>query len=200
MASDTSLLAKASMKIRDKLSKTIYLLCGHGGRISNGLGQELSRRGHDVVGRETFGNFKKLDFNEQIAIIAEDLKSNFWHEDARVIANSYGAYLFLHAQAMMDAFIGKVMLLSPIVGEFSNEVIRMGFIPPYSKRLFELANSGSYPRFKHCEIHVGSEDWQSNPQNVKAFADLLGISVSVVQGDGHSLSKQYVSSQLDRWL
>jgi len=47
---------------------------------------------------------------------------------------------------------------------------------------------------------VGSEDWQSNPQNVTAFADLLDIAVSVVQGDGHSLSKQYVSAQLDRWF
>jgi hypothetical protein len=101
---------------------------------------------------------------------------------------------------MMDAFIGKLLLLSPIVGEFSNEDIRMGFIPPYSKRLFELASSGSYPRLKQCEIHVGSEDWQSNPQNVTAFADRLDITVSVVQGDGHSLSKHYVSAQLDRWL
>jgi len=180
--------------------KTVYLLSGHGGRITNGLGQELSRRGFDVAGRETVGDFKKLNFNEQIEIIAEDLKANFWHKDARVIANSYGAYLFLHAQAMMDAFIGKVLLLSPIVGEFSNEDIRMGFIPPYSKRLFELASSGSYPRFKQCEIHLGSEDWQSNPQNVTAFADLLGISVLVVKDEGHSLSKQYVSAQLDRWL
>jgi hypothetical protein len=188
------------MRIRDKLSKTIYLLCGHGGRITNGLGQELSRRGYDVVGRETVGDFKKLDFDQQVAIIAEDLKANFWHQNARVIANSYGAYLFLHAQTMMDAFIGKVMLLSPIVGEFSNEDIRMGFIPPYSKRLFELASSGSYPRLKQCEIHVGSEDWQSNPLNVTAFADLLDISVSVVKDEGHSLPKQYVSAQLDRWI
>jgi hypothetical protein len=53
---------------------------------------------------------------------------------------------------------------------------------------------------KQCEIHVGSEDWQSNPQNVTAFADLLDISVSVMKDEGHSLSKQYVSAQLDRWL
>ena len=182
------------------MTNLVYLLPGHGGRITNGLGQELSWRGHDVVGRETVGDFKKLDFDQQVAIIAEDLKANFWHKNARVIANSYGAYLFLHAQTKMDAFIGKVMLLSPIVGEFSNEDIRMGFIPPYSKRLFELASSGSYPRLKQCEIHVGSEDWQSNPQNVTAFADLLDISVSVVKDEGHSLPKQYVSAQLDRWI
>ena len=47
---------------------------------------------------------------------------------------------------------------------------------------------------------MGSEDWQSNPQNVIAFDDLLDISVSVMKDEGHSLSKQYVSAQLDRWL
>lgn len=182
------------------MTNLVYFLPGHGGRITNGLGQELSRRGFDVVGRETVGDFKKLDFNQQVGIIAEDLKANFWHEDARVIANSYGAYLFLHAQTKMDAFIGKVMLLSPIVGEFSNEDIRMGFIPPYSKRLFELASSGSYPRLKQCEIHVGSEDWQSNPLNVTAFAELVAMNVHVVQNGGHKLPKDYVSDLLDKWL
>ena len=41
------------------MEKTIYLLCGHGGRITNGLGQELSKRGYDVVGRENVEDFKK---------------------------------------------------------------------------------------------------------------------------------------------
>ena len=93
-----------------------------------------------------------------------------------------------------------MLLLSPIIGEFSNEDIRMGFIPPYSKRLFELASSGSYPRLKQCEIHVGSEDWQSNPQNVTAFAELVAMNVHVVQNGGHKLPKDYVSNLLDKWL
>ena len=32
--------------------------------------------------------------------------------------------------------------------------LRLGFIPPYSKRIFEFASSGLYPRLKQCEIHV----------------------------------------------
>jgi hypothetical protein len=52
----------------------------------------------------------------------------------------------------------------------------------------------------NCEIHVGSEDWQSNPKNVQNFAELVGISFHVVEGDGHMLSKEYVGSLLDRWL
>ena len=153
-----------------------------------------------VVGRETVGEFKSLEFSQQVDLIANDIEQNFWHEDAQVIANSYGGYLFLHAQAQLKPFIGRVMLLSPIVGEFSTEEILMGFIPPYSKRLFELASQSMYPTPIDCEIHVGSEDWQSNPTNVTAFADQLGITVNIVQNGGHSLNKDYVSQQLDRWL
>jgi hypothetical protein len=36
--------------------------------------------------------------------------------------------------------------------------------------------------------------------NVTAFAELLGIKVNIVQNGGHSLDKDYVSKQLDRWL
>ena len=107
----------------------IFYLPGHGGQISNGLGQALVSRGYEVVGRETLGEFKKLDFTDQVDTIANDLKTHFWSEDAKIIANSYGGYLLLHALSKLDPYIGKILFLSPIVGEFSSEQIRMGFIP-----------------------------------------------------------------------
>ena len=66
----------------------IFYLPGHGGQISNGLGQALISRGYEVVGRETLGEFKKLDFTDQVDTIANDLKTHFWSEDAKIIANS----------------------------------------------------------------------------------------------------------------
>jgi len=59
-----------------------------------------SARDLAASGRETVGEFARLSFQEQIELVAQDLKTDFWREDSRVIANSYGAYLFLHAQAM----------------------------------------------------------------------------------------------------
>ena len=182
------------------MPQSIYFLPGHGGRITNGLGQELLRRGFDVLGRETVGDFKKLDFDAQVETVAKDIMASFLQDDAIVIANSYGAYLLLHAMSSMSALPGRVLLLSPIVGEFSSETIRMGFIPPYANRLYELASKGLYPVLKNCEIHVGSEDWQSFPDNVNAFASLVHAQVKVVQGSGHSLPKEYVAALLDRWL
>ena len=182
------------------MTQTIYLLPGHGGRIANGLGQALVARGFDVVGRETVGEFKKLDFGVQVATVAADLQASFWRHDSLVIANSYGAYLLLHALSSLDVFPGKLLLLSPIVGEFSSETIRMGFIPPYANRLHTLASQGKYPIPHHCEIHVGGEDWQSIPDNVTAFGSLVNAQVTVVDGAGHSLPKEHVAAILDRWL
>jgi pimeloyl-ACP methyl ester carboxylesterase len=182
------------------MPQSIYFLPGHGGRISNGLGQELVRRGFDVLGRETFGEFKKLDFDVQVETVAADIKASFWHDDALVIANSYGAYLLLLALSSLSVFPGKILLLSPIVGEFSNDQTRIGFIPPYAPRLFDLASKGLYPTPKSCQIHVGSQDWQSIPDNVTAFAALVSAQVTVLEGAGHSLPKEYVASLLDTWL
>ena len=182
------------------MTASIYYLPGHGGQISTGLGEGLLSRGYDVSGRETTGEFKKLRFTEQIEIIADDLKAAHWHEDARVIANSFGAYLFLNAQRLMAPYIGKVLLLSPIIGEFSSEEIRMGFIPPQAGKLMELAESGDYPIPKQCEIHVGDQDWQSDPKSVLRWAALLGIPMKIVTDAGHMLGKSYVSNILDSWL
>ena len=177
----------------------IYYLPGHGGRITNGLGQALVARGYEVVGRETVGDFKKLDFNDQVTTIANDINEHFWRDDAKIIANSFGGYMLLHALSKLTPYIGKILMLSPIVGEFSSEEISMGFIPPYADRLSELASSNQYPPPLNCSFHVGSEDWQSNPENVTKFASLLGLPVTVVPNAGHQLPKDYVSYLLDNF-
>ncbi len=188
--------------VQTKKVETIYYLPGHGGLISTGLGQALLDRGFDVTGRETVGAFKALGFQSQAQTIATDLREFFWQEDARVIANSFGAYLFLHAQALLgEPYIGKVTLLSPILGEFAkdDEERPMNFVPPYAEKLFDLAKSGAFPVPLNVEIHTGSEDWQSYA-NAIAFGEMLGIKVHVVEGAGHGLPKGYVANLLDQWI
>jgi hypothetical protein len=100
----------------------------------------------------------------------------------------------------MTSFPGQVLLLSAIVGEFTNEQARTSFSPPRPTRLKELAEAGQFNAPSQCELHVGEEDWQSIPANVQAFGRLTGITVSVVPAAGHDLGKSYVGSLLDRWL
>jgi hypothetical protein len=197
----TSVLKPSAESGAPQKAETVYYLPGHGGLISTGLGQALLERGYDVTGRETVGEFKDAGFTRQVEIIANDLKEYFWREDAKVIANSFGAYLFLHAQALIgEPYIGRVVLLSPIVGEFANDdqARPMNFIPPYAERLLEIAQTGKFPVPLNCEIHVGTEDWQSCP-NAKAFGEMVGMKVNPVQGAGHMLPREYVGDLLNQW-
>ncbi len=196
-----SVLKAAPETVPAKAVETVYYLPGWGGQLSTGLGQALLERGYDVTGRETVGDFKSLGFAGQVRTVASDLREYFWREDANVICNSFGGYLFLHAQALIgEPYIGNVILLAPIVGEFvqDDEARQMNFIPPQAEKLLELAKAKQFPLPLKCEIHVGSEDWQSHP-NAVAFGELVGMKVHVVQGAGHGLSKAYVSSLLDKW-
>jgi hypothetical protein len=181
-------------------NNVIYYLPGHGGQLATGLGQGLMDRGFDVTGRETRGDFRALPFDEQVQTIMGELQDHFWHAQAQVVCNSFGSYLFLHAQAQMPSFPGRVLLLSPIVGEFTSEETRTTFSPPRPSRLKELAEAGQFNTPARCEIHVGEEDWQSIPANVQAFGQLTGIPVTVVPKGGHNLGKDYVGPLLDRWL
>lgn len=180
--------------------QTIYYLPGHGGQLATGLGQALMGRGFDVTGRETRGDFRALPFDEQVQTIMGDLQGYFWHERAQVVCNSFGSYLFLHAQAQMPSFPGRVLLLSPIVGEFTSDQTSTTFSPPRPTMLKDLAKARQFNTPALCEIHVGEEDWQSIPANVQAFGLLTGIPVTVVPKGGHDLGKAYVGPLLDRWL
>lgn len=199
--SGASVLKAASEPAPVQEAETVYYLPGWGGQLSTGLGQALLARGYDVTGRETVGDFKSLGFAGQVETVASDLREHFWREDAHVICNSFGGYLFLHAQAQIgEPYIGNVILLAPIVGEFlqDDEARPMNFIPPQADKLFELATAGRFPIPVNCQIHVGSEDWQSCP-NATAFGKLVGMQIKIVEGAGHLLPKAYVSDLLDQW-
>jgi hypothetical protein len=158
------------------------------------------RLGWMVTGRATVGDFRRMRFDDQVASVVDDLQTHFFHAGSRVVANSFGAYLFLHAQAQMKRFPGKVLLLSPIVGAFCSDTTSHEFVPPRSDRLMRLVLSGLYPSPMDSQIHVGSEDWQSVPANVLELSKHTGIPVTVVPGRGHMLGGDYVGPVLDGWL
>ena len=182
------------------MRSSIYYLTGMGGQLTKGLGEELVNRGLTVSGQELIGEFKNLSFQEQIDQVSSNLQQHFWSTDSRVIANSFGAYLFLHAQASMEPYIGKVLLLSPIVGDFDDEDSIRSFSPPRPYILSEMIDKQVYPTPVNCQIHVGELDWQSNPKNVSKLGLSLNIPVSIVPNAGHMLPKEYIKTVLDNWL
>lgn len=76
----------------------VYYLPGMGGSLSQGLGQVLVATGCSVNGRELQGDFAKLTFAQKVEAVVKDLRSHQNDGASRVIANSFGAYLFLHAR------------------------------------------------------------------------------------------------------
>ncbi len=182
------------------MSETVYYLPGRGGEIDTGLGQGLLDRGFSVTGRETRRAFSKLTFKHQLDAICSDLKGEFWHSNAKLVAVSFGCYLFLHSQLHMPAFPGRVLLLSPVLGGAYASKAGVGFIPPRADTLGKAEMEKEFPKLKHAEIHVGAEDWQSNPDTVCAFGERACIPVAVVEGKGHMLGVDYVGPLLDRWL
>ena len=178
----------------------IYYLPGWGGQLRTGLGQAFLDRGLNVTGRETREEFIRMTFSEQVATVAEDLKQHFWSSESRVVANSFGAYIFLNALVQLGEFPGKTLLLSPIVSGFEDPVSGRNFSPPQDGRIVDLALTGGYPTQFRCVVHTGSEDWQSKPDVVQRFFASIGKEVCIAPGRCHMLGADYVSPVIDAWL
>ena len=182
------------------MKDTVYYLPGMGGRLNTGLGRGIHDRGYKIVGRETRGEYQKYSFQDKIDLVANDLEQHFWYEEAKVVVNSFGGYLFLHAQLQMKPYPGQVLILSPIISSSKHDETQMRFYPPRADALVEAAASGEVPCPINAAVHVGSEDWQSGPDGVLSFGRAVGVPVSVVDGQGHMLSVDYVGSLLDEQL
>lgn len=181
--------------------KSIYLLPGRGGKLNAGLGLALHNRGFRVAGRETLGDFARWPLPAQAQAIADDLQRDFWDEAGIVIANSYGAYLFLFAHLLTPQFPGKLLLLSPVIGAVAPSALGgVGFSPPYADRLMALAKLGELQLPQRCEIHVGAQDRQCPPAQLSEFGRLTQCPVTIVANSGHMLDHGYVRDLLDRWL
>jgi hypothetical protein len=178
----------------------IYYLPGMGGRLDNGLGEVLLRRGFTVYGRETVGAFKKMRFGVQVDAIKQDLVERFWQPEARVIANSFGGYLFLHAQLGLEPFPGRVLLLSPVIGSTARHETGVRFYPPRANVLQQAAQAGNFLKPHNIEVHVGGEDWQAGPQALLDFCHAVGIQTHLIPERGHFLEPDYVRQILVSWL
>ena len=93
-----------------------------------------------------------------------------------------------------------MLLRSPILGGAFSDTAGVGFFPPRADQLGHAVTRCEFPRLSQAEIHVGSEDWESNPEAVCAFGERASVPVAVVEGKGHMLGADYVGRLLDRWL
>lgn len=178
----------------------MYYLPGRGGHLNQGLGAALQSKGVHIVGRELPGGADSGGFATHVDAVAADLQRDHWHRDSLVVANSFGAYLLLHAQAQLPPFVGNVLLLSPILGMVFRKDAPGGFVPPRARKILAMVEAGTFPGPRRCEIHVGSQDWQSDPERALTLGSKIGAKVHVVPEQGHLLERSYVLAAIDAWI
>ena len=183
----------------------IYYVPGRGGRLNSGLGQELSARGYDLIGREIDGPgprdqsnpFASLPFQQQVEVIQHDLQTYAWTPEALVIGNSFGAYLIAHGILQLGKFPGKCLFLSPVLGAV--KTAGMLFKPPKSSVLNDAITNGSFPSVI-LDIVVGSIDEHFLPAVAAKLAQLANGNLTIIDNEGHRLSHGIVKEKLDQWL
>lgn len=177
-----------------QLKRNLYYLPGRGGRLTGGLGSFLSGLG-TVIGRELTGDFAKLTFTEQVDLVRADLTGQI----CIVVANSFGSYFLLNALLEMPGFAGKILLLSPVLGDVENPETGMVYCPPRAQRFIESLGGGGLEVAMNMRVLVGSEDWQCN-RLALALLKASGASVTEIAGESHTLPREAVLGALEALL
>ena len=112
-------------------ARTIRYLPGRGGSAQSGLSVYLSTLSSDFDALAIDPIFLQKDFEEQISAV----RAFTALESGHLIANSYGAYLFLLSLIDQPRFAAKVLLLSPVLGRAMDPERMLLSRPPREKEL-----------------------------------------------------------------
>ena len=179
-----------------KENNNIYLLPGRTGRVDGFIGTTLINLGYDVIGHNIDDSFQKLRFSQQIEIVKNDLKNDFFNKESKIVASSYGAYLFLHAILEMQEFKGKALLFSPILGKSRLRANKPIVYPPRARKLVEY----KFPMIE-IEVHTGVDDEICDPNLAEEiFNEMEKSKLVLVPNASHQLDREYIVRVLEDFL
>ena len=174
---------------------TLYLT-GLNGSIQKGLGHYLleNKLIDDYI--EINKPFQELTFDDQIHLIREKLNQT---ENIKVIAVSYGAYLFLNALIDKKYNIDSVLLLSPVLGQVS---LKTGGRIPINLSNFKRALQNNQIQLpSNCKIVYGSEDMICTTGVVNYFNSFFKqLDINLVPNEGHDLPHELVQKEVNNFL
>ena len=166
------------------MRKTIYL-SGRGGNAYGGLGGYIENQSDKYVGLSMSPAFLKQDFQAQIQDIRQVLNQCNGFD---VVANSYGAYLLLHALIRFDHELASIKLLSPVLGKGLSKDKMFSSRPPSVKALMTSLEDGTLNCPEKTFIYIGDQDAGYCPELTKIYSDYLGENhIFVLQSEGHNL-------------
>ena len=140
--------------------------------------------------------FLQQSFDDQVNSVRKfcDIGEGF------IIANSYGAYLFLQSLIDQPPLLVNVMLLSPVLGRAMDSERMLFSRPPREKTLRTAIESRRLGIPPHMEIVTGKDDEVCDWQLAQKFSTAMDISIAVLDGEGHMISPEKVSQAVDSFL
>jgi len=179
--------------------RVIYIT-GRGGDANKGLGAYLKALDANRIGLSVNSQFLQLDFQHQVNVVSK-LVGEFDSSNTRIIANSYGAYLCLHALIDAPSYLSQFLLLSPAIGAALNKqslaYSRMPGYQKYDRAVTEkrLSKPGS------LAIHIGDKD---DGYDLQRFTDLCAALATgphhLVENQGHALDKVLIQNIVGQYL
>lgn len=179
-------------------NQKILYVTGRGGSLDRGLAAYLASITPDFDGVAVDIPFLRQEPIQQVTHIHQKLAD----DPARiVIANSYGAYLTLQALVDLEEALEHAVLLSPVLGvAMAKDRLYMSR-PPLTGRLKRAMEEGRVSVPKRIQIVVGDQDELYSPSQFNTVSQYFGSDVlTVLQGEGHSLSRPVMQSLLNKVL
>lgn len=171
-------------------------ITGRGGSATQGLSSYLSTLVDDYKGLANDSVLHRLSVDEQIKIIAE-----FCKPATHLIANSYGAYLWLLSRIDAAHSNTRVLLLSPVLGRAVDPEKMLASRPPRLRGLESAIAGGRLVLPHEVRVVTGRDDDVCTYQTAVAQCAKLGVEdLSIVEDEGHNMSHDLVSKTVTDFL
>ena len=179
--------------------RTIYI-SGLGGNANKGLGEYLKLVDPNRIGLSVNKTFLNLPFLQQVAVV-RNLIDEFDSSNTGVIANSYGAYLVLHALIDAPRYQSRIMLLSPALGGSMNQESLVYVRQPSTNRFEQALADKEITKPRYIELHIGAKDAGYDQEKFAKLDVALGFDQFQVHAkEEHNMDKRLVQKLVHQFL
>lgn len=171
-------------------------ITGRGGSTTQGLSLYLSTLVDDYQALANDTGLHRLSVDEQINTV-----TNFCKPATHLIANSYGAYLWLLSRINAAPSDTRVLLLSPVMGRAIDPEKMLSSRPPRFRGFENAISKDRITLPQQVRVVTGRDDDVCTYQTAIAQCRKLGIeNLSIIEGEGHNISHALVSKTVADFL
>ena len=178
------------------MTTKLRYITGRGGSATQGLSLYLSTLVEDYQVLANNSELHKLSIDEQINVTRE-----FCKPATHIIANSYGAYLWLLSRIDAAPSSAHVLLLSPVMGRSVDPEKMILSRPPRLGGLETAVRDGRVCMPTYISVYTGKDDPICDYQTVQKQCELLGMTaLHILERETHALSHGAVANATAEFL